>query len=68
MTNTETGKCPNCGAKGKYHGEHETAIRNYRFPWGAVADVGRRCWRCGYEWGFELPEISKCDLVRGKRE
>ncbi|GAI83890.1 unnamed protein product, partial [marine sediment metagenome] len=39
---------------------------NYRFPWGAVADVGWRCWSCGYEWGFELPESSKSGLVRGK--
>ncbi|GAI70605.1 unnamed protein product [marine sediment metagenome] len=67
MSNVETGKrCPNCGAEGDYHGEHETVVKNYRFAWGAVADVGWRCWSCGYEWGFELPESSKSDLVRGK--
>lgn len=49
-------KCPNCGAEGKYYGEHETAVRNYRFPWGKVVDVGWRCWNCGGEWGFEVPK------------
>ncbi|GAI13001.1 unnamed protein product, partial [marine sediment metagenome] len=53
----ETGKkCPNCGAEGKYHGEHEAVVKNYKYSWGKVADVGCRCWNCGYEWGFELPE------------
>ncbi|GAI48806.1 unnamed protein product [marine sediment metagenome] len=55
MSNVQTGKkCPKCGAEGRYNGEHETAVRNYSFPWGAVADVGWRCWNCGYEWGFEV--------------
>ena len=49
-------KCPKCGAEGKCQGEHETAVKNYTFPWGAVADVGWRCWNCGWEWGFEVPE------------
>jgi len=25
-------------------------------PGGAVVDVGWRCWNCGFEWGFEVPE------------
>ena len=55
--NIETGKkCPNCGAEGKSQGEHETAVKNYTFPWGSVADVGWRCWNCGWEWGFEVRE------------
>jgi len=55
--NIETGKkCPKCGAGGKWHGEHETAIRSYSFPWGAVGDVGWRCWNCGCEWGFEIQQ------------
>ena len=53
----QTGKkCPKCGAEGKWHGEHETVVKNYSFPWGAVADVGWQCWSCGYEWGFEISE------------
>ena len=57
MGNSETGgKCPNCDAEGRWHGEHETAVRNYKFSWGAVADVGWRCWNCGWEWGFEVLE------------
>ena len=57
VTEVQTGKtCPKCGAEGRQHGEHETAVRNYNFPWGAVADIGWRCWNCGYEWGFELPK------------
>lgn len=56
-------KCPNCGAEGKWHGEHETAVRN--FEAGRVkpemiklniVDVGWRCWNCGHEWGFEVPK------------
>jgi len=23
----------------------------------AIADVGWRCWGCGFEWGFEVDEI-----------
>ena len=59
-----TGKtCPNCGAEGKWHGEHETVVKNYRFPWGTVADVGWRCWNCGWEWGFELGEDAQPYLL-----
>jgi len=55
-----TGKeCPNCGAEGRYNGEHETAVRNIEV--GRVegikrniVDVGWRCWNCGWEWGFEV--------------
>lgn len=54
----DTGKkCPNCGAEGKYHGEHETAVRNYKIVGQAIVDVGWRCWGCGFEWGFEVDEI-----------
>ncbi len=49
-------KCPNCGAEGKYHGEHETAVRNYKLRGQSIADVGWRCWNCGWEWGFEVQE------------
>jgi len=49
-------KCPNCGAEGRGHGEHETAVRKHTAPWGKVVDVGWRCWNCGYEWGFEVPK------------
>ena len=57
MSEVQTGKkCPNCGAEGKYHGEHETAVRNYKIAGQTIADVGWRCWNCGYEWGFEVPE------------
>ncbi|GAI68797.1 unnamed protein product [marine sediment metagenome] len=49
-------KCPNCGAEGKYHGEHETAVRNYKLRGQSIADVGWRCWNCGWEWGFEIQE------------
>ena len=55
QTPSSQGKvCPKCGAEGKHYGEHETAARNYRMPWGKVVDVGWRCWSCGYEWGFEI--------------
>jgi len=50
------GKCPNCGAEGKYHGEHETAVRNYKLCGRSIVDVGWRCWNCGWEWGFEVQE------------
>jgi predicted HNH restriction endonuclease len=56
-------KCPECGAEGKaWHGEHETAVRNYKLPNQTIADVGWRCWHCGHEWGFEV------DKVLGKEE
>ncbi|MBA7511359.1 hypothetical protein ES705_03352 [subsurface metagenome] len=62
MSNAKPGKkCPKCGAEGKYHGEHETAVRNIEV--GRVnnikrniVDVGWRCWNCGWEWGFEVQE------------
>lgn len=67
VSEIQTGrKCPSCGAEGKCNGEHETVIKNYTFSWRAVADVGWRCWNCGWEWGFELPESSKSNLVRGE--
>jgi len=61
--NGETGKkCPQCGAEGRYNGEHETAVRNMEV--GRVndikrniVDVGWRCWNCGWEWGFELVKM-----------
>ena len=57
VSEAKTGKiCPNCGAQGKYHGVHETAVRNYTLPQGKVVDVGWRCWNCAYEWGFEIGE------------
>lgn len=60
VNNVEAGKkCPNCGVEGKWHGEHETAIKNYQFAFGAVADVGWRCWNCGWEWGFEVLEKTE---------
>ncbi|GAI59969.1 unnamed protein product, partial [marine sediment metagenome] len=43
-------------AEGKYHGEHETAVRNYKLRGQSIADVGWRCWNCGWEWGFEVQE------------
>jgi len=59
-------KCPNCGAEGRYNGEHETAVRNYQiYPAGrgfrprTIVDVGWRCWDCGYEWGFEVEDTVK---------
>ncbi len=56
--NIETGKkCPKCGAEGKWQGEHETAVRNYKLHGQSVADVGWRCWNCGHEWGFEVPQM-----------
>ena len=56
--NGETGKkCPNCGAEGRYNGEHETAVRNYQVPGQTIVDVGWRCWNCGWEWGFELAKM-----------
>ncbi len=65
VSEAQTGKkCPNCGAEGKWHGEHETAVRNYQiYPAGrdfepprTIVDVGWRCWNCGWEWGFEVVE------------
>jgi len=51
-------KCPECGAEGKaWHGEHETAVRNYKLPNQTIADVGWRCWHCGHEWGFEVDKV-----------
>ena len=59
-------KCPQCGAEGRYNGEHEMAVRNIEV--GSVGpelikrnivDVGWRCWKCGWEWGFELQEGGK---------
>jgi len=55
-----TGKtCPNCGAEGRGHGEHEPAVRNIEV--GRVegikrniVDIGWRCWNCGHTWGFEV--------------
>ncbi len=49
-------KCPSCGAEGKCQGEHETAVRNCQIGGHRVADVGWRCWKCGYTWGFEVPK------------
>jgi len=49
-------KCPECGAEGKYHGEHETAVRNHKLHGQSIVDVGWRCWNCGHEWGFEVPQ------------
>ena len=55
VTNVEVGKkCPECGAEGKWHGEHETAVRKLKLPSRTIIDVGWRCWNCGHEWGFEL--------------
>jgi len=54
----DTGKkCPKCGAEGKCNGEHETAVRNYKLAGQTIVDVGWRCWNCGYEWGFEVPQM-----------
>ena len=61
--NGEPGKkCPNCGAEGRWHGEHNAVVRNIEV--GRVnnikrniVDVGWRCWSCGYEWGFELEKM-----------
>ena len=52
-------KCPKCGAEGRWQGEHETVVKNYKFSFGAVADVGWRCWSCGYEWGFEVKMVGE---------
>lgn len=53
--NVQTGEmCPECGAEGKWHGEHETAVRNLKLSGQTIVDVGWRCWNCGCEWGFEL--------------
>lgn len=47
-------RCPKCGAEGKYQGEHETVVRNYKINGLNVADVGWRCWLCSHVWGFEI--------------
>ena len=47
-------KCPNCGAEGKCHGEHEAAVRNVKLASQTIVDVGWHCWNCGHERGFEL--------------
>ena len=47
------GKCPKCGAEGKYHGEHVAAVRQIKVGKTSVVNVGWRCWNCGHEWGFE---------------
>lgn len=57
--------CPQCGAAGKYNGEHETVVRNYSFPSGKVVDVGWRCWNCGYEWGFEVEGVKENEHIEG---
>ena len=56
VTNVTGKKCPQCGAEGKWHGEHETTVRNYPLPEQTIVDVGWQCWNCGYEWGFEMPQ------------
>ncbi len=55
-------KCPQCGAGGRWYGEHEAVVRNIEV--GRVegikrnmVDVGWRCWNCGHEWGFELVKM-----------
>lgn len=58
-------KCPNCGAEGKYQGEHEAAARNYQIAGQTVVDVGWRCWKCGHEWGFEISELRVSALEVG---
>lgn len=55
-------KCPNCGAEGRYNGEHEAAVKNIEVERvngtkRNIVDVGWRCWNCGYKWGFELAKI-----------
>ena len=51
----QTGKkCPSCGAEGRWHGEHETAVRHLKLSRQTIVDVGWRCWNCDHEWGFEL--------------
>ncbi|MBA7706117.1 hypothetical protein ES703_114963 [subsurface metagenome] len=47
-------KCPSCGAEGRWHGEHETAVRHLKLSRQTIVDVGWRCWNCDHEWGFEL--------------
>lgn len=60
VTNVLGKNCPNCGAEGKWHGEHETVVRNFEAGRGKtgvklnIVDVGWRCWNCGHEWGFEV--------------
>jgi hypothetical protein len=53
--------CPKCGAVGKgLNGEHEAAVREGKFLRHKVIDVGWRCWKCGFEWGFdELEEDAR---------
>jgi len=64
VSEVETGKkCPQCGAEGKHDGEHQTAVRNYKLPSQTIVDIGWRCWNCGHEWGFEVPEEI---IKRGK--
>ncbi len=55
MTTRSCPKCPNCGAEGTWHGEHETVVRNIEA--GRVkpelikmniVDVGWRCWICHF--------------------
>ena len=63
VTNVTGKKCPNCGAEGKYNGEHEAAVRvievgrvKPEMIKRNIVDVGWRCWNCGYEWGFEAEQ------------
>ncbi|MBA7678042.1 hypothetical protein ES703_86313 [subsurface metagenome] len=46
-------KCPECGAAGKYHGEHVAAVRQVKGGRLTEVNVGWGCWSCGHEWGFE---------------
>lgn len=50
-------KCPKCGAAGEvYQGEHETVAHQTKVSGVLVVDIGWRCGKCGFEWGFELDE------------
>jgi len=56
--NGELGKkCPQCGAEGRWYGEHETVVRNLRLQRQTIVDVGWLCWNCGHEWGLELVKV-----------
>ncbi len=46
-------KCPDCGAEGKYHGEHVAAVKQVKVGKRSVVNAGWGCWSCGHEWGFE---------------